>query len=125
MTTSLSVPRLADGFSAIGRALTGRVAAVALAGVLRRHDLLHVAGDIDRAIAAVRGQRTGHFHHVRHVVRSGLAEVAHRLAVAARIVFFFHQHVERAVGRQQADGLPRSRALLSAEIGRASCRERV
>ena len=44
------------------------------------------------------------------MIDRGRAEAAH--AITARIVLFFHQHIEAAVRRQQADGLAVAEALL-------------
>ena len=45
----------------------------------------------------------GHFHDVAGMLHCGLTEVGQ--AVAARVMLFFHQHVQRSVFRKQSDGL--------------------
>jgi hypothetical protein len=58
------------------------------------------------------GKRTGDFHNVRRVFDRGLPEI--RQTVPPRIVLFFHQHVQIAIRRQQADRLTALEALLPA-----------
>ena len=76
------------------------------------HSLLQIAGDEYGLLSADLGRGAGDLHDVGHVVDRGLAEVGE--AVAARIMFFFHQKVNGAVLREQSDGLAVPETLLAA-----------
>src|SRR6185369_9006501 len=68
--------------------------------------------DVQRVEPIDRGRGTRDFHDVSGVVNGCGAERAH--AVTARIVLFFHQHVEAAVFGEQANGLAVAEAFLGA-----------
>src|SRR5580658_9826470 len=74
--------------------------------------LLQKAVDVECGEAVDRRHCPGDRHDVPGVVDGGLAEGSH--AVAARIVFLFHQHVQRAILREESDWLAVAEALLRA-----------
>src|SRR5262249_850273 len=71
-------------------------------------EALHVEG----VVPVVGELRSRDFHHMTSVVDRSLAERSH--AVAARVVLFFHHHVDGAVFGKQANWLAVAEALLCA-----------